>query len=98
MYNINGFRPVYGKTGNFAGVQAGIPYFEVTEFKVWFGNIKRRLFVNPTTGKALFHYSDLTHDNPQYWYSLDSQDWNGVSRISAKQLADSMEQEAKENA
>ena len=98
MYKIDGFLAVYGLNGRFLGVQAKDKFFEAQEFKIWAGNVKRRLFVEKISGLALYHYGDLTNDEPLYWYSLDCQDWNGLSRVKAKEVSEQIEIKEKGNA
>lgn len=87
MYNIDGFRVVYGNCGQFVGVNAGRDFFAVTDFKVWFGNIKRRMFIDEVNKIALYHYADLSDDEPRYWYSFNHEDYSGIERIRAKVVA-----------
>lgn len=90
MYDVDGFRVVYGKDGRFVGVSAGRDFFEVSEFKVWFRNIKRRMFVDTANRIPLYHYADLTDDMPQYWYSFNHEDYYGLERIRAKEVDERM--------
>lgn len=96
MYDIDGFKPVYSGTGQFCGIQARDRIFETTNFKVWFGAIRRRMFVCKGTGSPLYHYSDQTDDVVKYWYSKDHDDWNGFERIKAKEIK-SIEELAEED-
>lgn len=86
MYDVDGFRVVYGKCGQFVGVSAGRDFFEVSEFKVWFKNIKRRMFIDQVNKIPLYHYADFSDDLPKYWYSFGHEDYYGLERIRAKEV------------
>ena len=86
MYDIDGFRVVYGKCGQFVGVSAGRDFFAVSEFKIWFQNIKRRMFIDEVNKIPLYHYADFTDDIAKYWYSFSHEDYYGFERIRAKEV------------
>ena len=86
MYNVDGFKPIYGKNGQFSGISAGRDFFAVSEFKVWFQNIKRRMFVDVINQIPIYHYADFTEDIAKYWYSFSHEDYYGLERIRAKEV------------
>lgn len=86
MYNVDGFKPIYGKSGQFSGVSAGRDFFAVSDFKVWFQNIKRRMFVDEVNKIPLYHYADFSDDLPKYWFSFNHEDYYGLERIRAKEV------------
>ena len=86
MYNVDGFKPIYGKSGQFSGVSAGRDFFAVSDFKVWFQNIKRRMFVDEVNKIPLYHYADFSEDVAKYWFSFNHEDYYGLERIRAKEV------------
>lgn len=86
MYNVDGFKPIYGKSGQFSGVSAGRDFFAVSEFKVWFQNIKRRMFIDEVNKIPIYHYADFSEDVAKYWYSFNHEDYYGLERIRAKEV------------
>ena len=90
MYNVDGFKPIYGKGGQFSGISAGRDFFAVSEFKIWFKNIKRRMFIDEINKIPLYHYADFSEDVAKYWYSFNHEDYYGLERIRAKEVEERM--------
>lgn len=86
MYRVDGFEPIYGKNGKLNGVKALRRVFELTPFTVWFGNIKRNMFICKKTMEVIYYYLDLRNEKPQMWYSKNWEDYQGIERIKAKDL------------
>ena len=86
MYRIDGFLPVYKKHGKLSAIKADKYLFEITPFTVWFGNIKRMMFVNARVNIALYYYIDLSGETLNSWYSLNWEDYSGIERIKLKDL------------
>ena len=86
MYNVDGFRLIYSRNRALKSVAAGDKVFEITPFKVWFGNVRRRLFVLQGGKIALYHYVSFEANAPVEWYSYDHEDYSGMHRISARDI------------
>ena len=86
MYNVDGFRLTYSRNRALKSVAAGDKVFEITPFKVWFGNVRRRLFVLKEGKIALYHYVSFEANAPVEWYSYDHEDYSGIHRITARDI------------
>ena len=86
MYNVDGFRLIYSRNRALKSVAAGDKVFEITPFKVWFGNVRRRLFVLREGELALYHYVSFEANEPVEWYSYDHGDYSGINRITARDI------------